>query len=195
MTLDGLAWAYLLSIAMERTSRRDPSQPCAALRGTGTCPNLSDEASDEGNLLQIDHVEDAVPARAVVSGEHERHDVRPAGGQRHHAVTLVPLYHRPVVVAERENGKLKLSVFRASTSPGGSKEVPRGCAREPVVRHLRAVACRAMMRARAGGRQRGPRARLGLWRPGLRQREVSGVQHDDSPNAFLPPFVRSATIP
>jgi len=25
----------------------------------------------------------------------------------------------------------------------------------------------------------------------LRQREVSGVQHD---NAFLPPFVRSATI-
>jgi len=28
----------------------------------------------------------------------------------------------------------------------------------------------------------------------LRQREVSGVQHDDSPNAFLPPFVRSATI-
>ncbi len=36
---------------------------------------------------------------------------------------------------------------------------------------------------------------LGLWRPGSRQREVSGVQHDDSPNAFLPPFVRSATIP
>jgi len=35
----------------------------------------------------------------------------------------------------------------------------------------------------------------GLWRPGLRQREVSGVQHDDFPNAFLPPFVRSATIP
>ena len=64
MTLDGLAWAYLLSIAMERTSRRDPSQPCVALRGTGTCPNLSDEASDEGNLLQIDHVEDAVPAPA-----------------------------------------------------------------------------------------------------------------------------------
>jgi len=29
----------------------------------------------------------------------------------------------------------------------------------------------------------------------LRQREVSGVQHDDSPNAFLPPFVRGATIP
>jgi len=28
----------------------------------------------------------------------------------------------------------------------------------------------------------------------LRQREVSGVQHDDLPNAFLPPFVRSATI-
>jgi len=28
----------------------------------------------------------------------------------------------------------------------------------------------------------------------LRQREVSGVQHD-FPNAFLPPFVRSATIP
>jgi len=27
------------------------------------------------------------------------------------------------------------------------------------------------------------------------QREVSGVQHDDFPNAFLPPFVRSATIP
>jgi hypothetical protein len=52
-----------------------------------------------------------------------------------------------------------------------------------------------MMRARAGGRQRGRRARLGLWRPGLRQREASGVQHDDSPNAFLPPFVRSATIP
>ena len=94
-----------------------------------------------------------------------------------------------VVVAERENGKL--SVFRASTSPAG----PRGCAREPVVRHLRAVAFRAMMRARAGGRQRGRRARLGLWRPGLRQREVSGVQHDDFPNAFLPPFVRSATIP
>jgi hypothetical protein len=45
------------------------------------------------------------------------------------------------------------------------------------------------------GRQRGRRARLGLWRPGLRQREVSGVQHDDFPNAFLPPFVRSATIP
>jgi hypothetical protein len=51
-----------------------------------------------------------------------------------------------------------------------------------------------MMRARAGGRRRGRRARLGLWRPGLR-REVSGVQHDDFPNAFLPPFVRSATIP
>jgi len=46
------------------------------------------------------------------------------------------------------------------------------------------------MRARARGR----RARLGLWRPGLRQREVSGVQDDDFPNAFLPPFVRSATI-
>jgi hypothetical protein len=29
----------------------------------------------------------------------------------------------------------------------------------------------------------------------LRQREVSGVQHDDSPNTFLPRFVRSATIP
>jgi len=29
----------------------------------------------------------------------------------------------------------------------------------------------------------------------LRQREVSGVQHDDFPSAFLPPFVRSATIP
>jgi len=29
----------------------------------------------------------------------------------------------------------------------------------------------------------------------LRQREVSGVQHDELPNAFLPPFVRSATIP
>jgi len=29
----------------------------------------------------------------------------------------------------------------------------------------------------------------------LRQREVSGVQHDDFPNAFLPPCVRSATIP
>src|SRR5207237_10249330 len=56
-----------------------------------------------------------------------------------------------------------------------------------VARHLRTVAFRAMMRARAGGR----RARLGLWQPGLRQREVSGVQHD---NAFLPPFVRSATI-
>jgi len=28
----------------------------------------------------------------------------------------------------------------------------------------------------------------------LRQREVSAVQHDDFPNAFLPPFVRSATI-
>jgi hypothetical protein len=28
----------------------------------------------------------------------------------------------------------------------------------------------------------------------LRQREVSGVQQDDFPNAFLPPFVRSATI-
>jgi len=96
-----------------------------------------------------------------------------------------------VVVAERENGKLKLSVFCARTSPGGSKEVPRGCAREPVVRHLRTVAFRAMMRARAGGR----RARRGLWRPGLRQREVSGVQHDDFPNAFLPPLVRSATIP
>jgi len=52
-----------------------------------------------------------------------------------------------------------------------------------------------MMRARAGGFWRGRRARLGLWRPGLRQREVSGVQHDDFPNAFLPPFVRSATIP
>jgi len=25
--------------------------------------------------------------------------------------------------------------------------------------------------------------------------EVSGVQHDDFPNAFLPPFARSATIP
>jgi len=24
---------------------------------------------------------------------------------------------------------------------------------------------------------------------------MSGVQHDDFPNAFLPPFVRSATIP
>ncbi len=36
---------------------------------------------------------------------------------------------------------------------------------------------------------------FGLWRPGSRQREVSGVQHDDFPNAFLPPFVRSATIP
>jgi len=52
-----------------------------------------------------------------------------------------------------------------------------------------------MMRARAGRRRRGRRARLGLWRLGLRQREVSGVQHDDFPNAFLPPFVRSATIP
>jgi hypothetical protein len=52
-----------------------------------------------------------------------------------------------------------------------------------------------MMRAHAGGRQRGRRAGLGLWRPGLWQREVSGVQHDDFPNAFLPPFVRSATIP
>jgi hypothetical protein len=29
----------------------------------------------------------------------------------------------------------------------------------------------------------------------LRQREVSGVQHDDFPNAFPPPFVRSATMP
>jgi len=29
----------------------------------------------------------------------------------------------------------------------------------------------------------------------LWQREVSGVQHDDFPNAFLPSFVRSATIP
>jgi len=29
----------------------------------------------------------------------------------------------------------------------------------------------------------------------LRQREVSGVQQDDFPNAFLPPFVRIATIP
>jgi len=64
VTLDGLAWAYLLSIALERTSRRDPSQPCAALRGTGTCPNLSDEASDEGNLLQIDHVEDRTRPRS-----------------------------------------------------------------------------------------------------------------------------------
>ena len=45
------------------------------------------------------------------------------------------------------------------------------------------------------GPRRGRRARLGLWRPGLRQREVSGVQHDDFPNAFLPLFVRSATIP
>ena len=119
------------------------------------------------------------------------------GPQAVSVITPSPSYRSitAVVVAERENGKLKLSVFRASTSPGGSKEVPRGCAREPVVRHLRAVACRAMMRARAGGRQRGRRARLGLWRPGLRQREASGVQHDDSPNAFLPPFVRSATIP
>ena len=65
---------------------------------------------------------------------------------------------------------------------------------EPVVRHLRTVAFRAIMRARAGGWRRGRRARFGLWRPGL-QREVSGVQHDDFPNAFLPPFVRSATIP
>jgi hypothetical protein len=194
VTLDGLAWAYLLSIAMERTSRRDPSQPCAALRGTGTCPNLSDEASDEGNLLQIDHVEDAVPARAsfpvstnaTTFGPQAVSVIRPSPSYR--SITAV-------VVAERENGKLKLSVFRARTSPGGSKEVPRGCAREPVVRHLRAVAFRATMRARAGGRQRGRRARLGLWRPGLRQREVTGVQHDDFPNAFLPPFVRSATIP
>jgi len=29
----------------------------------------------------------------------------------------------------------------------------------------------------------------------MSRREVSGVQHDDFPNAFLPPFVRSATIP
>src|SRR5947209_7492630 len=68
----------------------------------------------------------------------------------------------------------------------------RGCAREPVVRHLRAVAFRAMMHAHAGGRQRGWRAGLGLWRPRLWQREVSGVQHDDFPNAFLPPLERSA---
>ena len=118
------------------------------------------------------------------------------GPQAVSVITPSPSYRSitAVVVAERENGKLKLSVFRASTSPGGSKEVPRGCAREPVVGHLRTVAFRAMMRARAGGRRRGRRARLGLWRPRLRQREVSGVQHDDFPNAFLPPFVRSATI-
>jgi hypothetical protein len=61
--------------------------------------------------------------------QHERHGVRPAAGQRHHAVPLVPLHHRRVV-AKRENGKLKLSVFRASTSPGGSKEVPLRAAQE-----------------------------------------------------------------
>jgi hypothetical protein len=46
-----------------------------------------------------------------------------------------------------------------------------------------------MMRAHAGGSV----PWLGLRRPGLRQREVSGVQHDDFPTAFLPPF--SATLP
>jgi len=73
--------------------------------------------------------------------------------------------------------------------------VPAEAARYVADPDDRAVAFRAMMRARAGGRQRGRRARLGLWRLRLRQREVSGVQHDDFPNAFLPPFVRSATIP
>src|SRR5437016_1337930 len=89
VTLDGLAWAYLLSIAMERTSRRDPSQP----------------------------------ARAVVSGEHERHDVRPAGGQRHQAVTLVPLYHR-----RRSRSARTASSSSASSAPAPA---PAGQRRSP----------------------------------------------------------------
>lgn len=42
-------------------------------------------------------------------------DMRPAPRWYNQRVAGI----QAVVVAERENGKLKLSVFRASTSPGG----------------------------------------------------------------------------
>ncbi len=175
-----LQWRGLRGVTL-----RSPARAYVGLGPVRTCP-----------MRQATR---AICYRSIMSktpyppAQHERHDVRPAGGQRHHAVPLVPLHHRRRCREARER-QAQAQRLPRQHQPRRVKGGPRGCAREPVARHLRTVAFRAMMRARAGGRRRGRRARLGLWRPGLRQREVSGVQQDDFPNAFLPPFVRSATI-
>ena len=41
IALDGHAWPYRLWKATLQNTRRNPAWPCAAVGGTGACPNLS----------------------------------------------------------------------------------------------------------------------------------------------------------
>lgn len=69
----------LLDCLIPRRERRGVFAACpvAALRGPTWDWDLSDEASDEGNLLEIDHVEDAVPPAQSFPVSGVQHDDAP----------------------------------------------------------------------------------------------------------------------
>ena len=76
-----LQWRGLRGVTL-----RSPARAYVGLGPVRTCP-----------MRQATR---AICYRSIMSktpyppAQHERHDVRPAGGQRHHAVPLVPLHHR-----------------------------------------------------------------------------------------------------